>query len=117
MSQEENDPQSQVSSIEMEESKFFYMEISSNGTCCTEDPSSSDVWFYAISPQDQMILSLNNSLLKEKVTGKMAATTLKCTVTGDLHIQANELRAPYMEIPRTTASPLNTTEVSALMSM
>ena len=88
-----------------------YMELRSNGTCCSEDPSSSDVWFYAISPEDQTILSLNDSVLKKKITGKMAATTLKYTVTGDLHVQASELRAPYMDIPRTTVAPTNATEV------
>ena len=88
-----------------------YMELRANGTCCSEDPSSSDVWFYAISPEDQTILSLNDSVLKKKITGKMAATTLKYTVTGDLHVQASELRAPYMDIPRTTVAPTNATEV------
>lgn len=86
--------------------------VDSNGTCCLEDPSSSDVWFYAIDPTTQTIIPIDSPLMKEHVTNKQAQTSLKYIVTGDLHVQASELRAPHLPMPRTTPPTITTTKIN-----
>jgi len=79
-----------------------------NGTCCIENPDGSDVWFYAIDPETQQILSYNDSTILDHISGKSAQTSLKYTITGDLHVQASEIRAPHQVQPLTTAMPAST---------
>jgi len=79
-----------------------------NGTCCIENPDGSDIWFYAIDPETQRILSFNDSTVVNHISGKSAQTSLKYTITGDLHVQASEIRAPHQVQPFTTAIPTST---------
>jgi len=79
-----------------------------NGSCCEENPDGSDIWFYAIDPETQKILSYNDSTIVEHISGKSAQTSLKYTITGDLHVQASEIRAPHQPQPLTTAIPVST---------
>ena len=79
-----------------------------NGTCCTSDPDSSDVWFYAVDPVSQELLEYNSSRALRFITGRPAQTSLKYTITGDLHVQASEIRAPHLGTPLTTAIPAST---------
>ena len=79
-----------------------------NGTCCIGNPNSSDIWFYAIDPETQKILQYNDSAVVDHISGKSAQTSLKYTITGDLHVQASEIRAPHHPQPLTTAIPTST---------
>ena len=79
-----------------------------NGTCCIDNPNSSDIWFYAIDPETQKILQYNDSAVVDHISGKSAQTSLKYTITGDLHVQASEIRAPHHPQPLTTAIPTST---------
>ena len=87
-----------------------------NGTCCTPDPTGSDIWFYAVDPETQELLEYNSTVALRHITGRPAQTSLKYTITGDLHVQASEIRAPYMGNPFTTAAPSSTavTHLAAL---
>jgi len=86
-----------------------------NGTCCTENPDGSDIWFYAIDPETEKILPYNHSTVVNHISGKSAQTSLKYTITGDLHVQASEIRAPHQPPPLTTAVP-SITSVKSLES-
>merc|ERR1719474_2273631 len=79
-----------------------------NGSCCEENPDGSDIWFYAIDPETQKILSYNDSTIVEHISGKSAQTSLKYTITGDLHVQASKIRVPQQPQPLTTAIPVFT---------
>ena len=46
-----------------------------------------DVWFYALDPVEQKLLSANSPVTQDKLTGKQAQTSLKYIVTGDFHVQ------------------------------
>ena len=68
-----------------------------NGTCCEESLTASDVWFYAIDPKTQKLLSVNTSKVEKLILNKTPQTNLRYTITGDLHVQASEIKAPNQE--------------------
>ena len=84
-----------------------------NGTCCTADPTGSDVWFYAVDPDTLELLEYNSTQTLRHITGKAAQTSLKYTITGDLHVQASEIRSPHMGNPFTTVVPTTAVTRSA----
>ena len=53
-----------------------------NGTCCVESDIGSDVWFYAIDPNTQEILSVNSSTVQNSIVSKAAQTSIRYTITG-----------------------------------
>ena len=79
-----------------------------NGTCCNTDPTGSDIWFYAVDPESLELQEYNSTLALRHITGKAAQTSLKYTITGDLHVQASEIRAPHIGSPFTTVAPSST---------
>jgi len=79
-----------------------------NGTCCNSDTNSSDVWFYAVDPETQELLEYNSTVAQRHITGKLAQTRLKYTITGEMHVQAREIRAPHLGSPFTTVAPTST---------
>ena len=77
-----------------------------NGSCCQEDPGSSDIWFSAVDPRTQVLccavlcctdpvtqalLQYNDSVAMRHITGRRAQTSLKYTITGDLHLQVSSV--------------------------
>jgi protocadherin-15 len=79
-----------------------------NGTCCTADPTGSDIWFYAVDPETQTLLGYNDTVALRHITSRSAQTSLKYTITGDLHIQASEIRSPHLGSALTTSAPSST---------
>ena len=79
-----------------------------NGTCCNTDPTGSDIWFYAVDPESLELQEYNSTLALRHITGKAAQTSLKYTITGDLHVQASEIRPPHLGSPFTTVAPSST---------
>ena len=73
------------------------LQESDNGTCCEESLTASDVWFYAIDPKTQKLLSVNTSKVEKLILNKNPQTNLRYTITGDLHVQASEIKAPHQE--------------------
>merc|ERR1719422_1503561 len=67
---------------------------SNNGSCCEESSRDTDVWLHAISPSSLSILSVNSSEVQSRLLARQAQTSIRYTITGDLHVQASELRAP-----------------------
>ena len=53
-----------------------------NGTCCVESETGADVWFYAIDPKTQEILSVNSSTVQNSIVSRAAQTSLRYTITG-----------------------------------
>ena len=53
-----------------------------NGTCCVESETGADVWFYAIDPRSQEILSVNSSTVQNTIVNRAAQTSLRYTITG-----------------------------------
>ena len=53
-----------------------------NGTCCVESETGADVWFYAIDPKTQEILSVNSSTVQSSIVNRAAQTSLRYTITG-----------------------------------
>ena len=68
-----------------------------NGTCCQENPSASDVWFSAIDPASQKLLSVNSSKVEKLILSRSPQTNLRYTITGELHVQASQIKAPHQE--------------------
>lgn len=54
-----------------------------------------DVWFYAVDPETGELVSSNDTLAEEKITGRQAQTSLKYIVTGDLHVQVRKYIKNY----------------------
>ena len=71
------------------------------------------MWLHAISPSSLSILGVNSSEMQSRLLARQAQTSIRCsliiiititiiiitiilryTITGDLHVQASELRAP-----------------------
>ena len=70
------------------------------------------MWLHAISPSSLSILGVNSSEVQSRLLARQAQTSIRCsliiiniiiiiitiiiryTITGDLHVQASELRAP-----------------------
>ena len=73
------------------------LQESENGTCCQENPDASDVWFYAIDPASQKLLSVNSSKVEDFILGRSPQTNLRYTITGELHVQASQIKAPHQE--------------------
>ena len=73
------------------------LQESENGTCCQENPSASDVWFYAIDPASQKLLSVNSSKVESSILSRSPQTNLRYTITGELHVQASQIKAPRQE--------------------
>ena len=53
-----------------------------NGTCCVESETGADVWFYAIDPKTQEILSVNSSTVQNTIVSRAAQTSIRYTITG-----------------------------------
>ena len=77
-----------------------------NGTCCQENPSASDVWFYAIEPASQKLLSVNSSKVETLILSRNPQTNLRYTITGELHVQASQIKAPHLAVPTSAVPPL-----------
>ena len=73
------------------------LEITDNGTCCEESLTATDVWFYAIDPNTQKLLDVNTSKVEKLILNKTPQTNLRYTITGVLHVQASEIKAPHQE--------------------
>ena len=68
-----------------------------NGSCCQENPSASDVWFSAIEPASQKLLSVNSSKVESLILSRSPQTNLRYTITGELHVQASQIKVPHQE--------------------
>ena len=69
----------------------------SNGSCCDKSETDTDVWFYLTDPETQMILGVNNTKVQDTVIDKSSQTSIRYTITGDLHVQASEIKTPNTE--------------------
>jgi len=85
-----------------------------NGTCCTVSQTDTDVWFYALDPVEQKLLSANSPVTQDKLTGKQAQTSLKYIVTGDFHVQASDVHSVFDETPTTATTSTSTTALKNL---
>ncbi|XP_044262144.1 cadherin-99C [Tribolium madens] len=77
--------------------------IGTNGTL-ESDPSGTDIWFYVIDPETDMILPRNSTLVKRSIFDKAAMDNITFDITGQIQNTAFNIHEPLVLHKVKTAS-------------